>query len=219
MLGLRLERGAGAGPLTILALGAHSDDIEIGCGGTLLRLAESHPDATVWWIVLSGDEARAAEARGSAHDFLRGFATTHVSVEGFRNGFFPYDGAEVKAFFEQLKGRVDPDVIFTHQRSDLHQDHRVTCELTWNTFRDHLILEYEIPKYDGDFGTPNAFFHLSEEIARRKVDLLMEHFGTQRSKRWFTDDLFLACLRLRGMESNAPARVAEAFYCRKAVVT
>ena len=193
MLGLRLDRGARAGPLTILALGAHSDDIEIGCGGTLLRLAESHPDATVWWIVLSGDEARAAEARASARaTSCAASRRRDVSVEDFRNGFFPYDGAEVKEFFEELKGRVAPDVIFTHQRSDLHQDHRVTCELTWNTFRDHLILEYEIPKYDGDFGRPTRSSTSSEEIASRKVDLLMEHFATQRSKRWFTEDLFLA---------------------------
>ncbi|HZR91926.1 MAG TPA: PIG-L deacetylase family protein [Gaiellaceae bacterium] len=203
---------------TVLAIGCHADDIEIGCGGTILRLAELHPEAHVRWVVLSGDGGRAGEARRSAEDFLAGFASSEIVVEGFRDGFFPYEGGKVKEFFERLKGDVSPDLILTHQRADLHQDHRLVCELTWNTFRDHLIFEYEVPKYDGDFGSPNVFVHLSEAIAARKVELILSHFESQLDRRWFTDDLFHALLRLRGMESNAPERRAEAFYCRKLVI-
>ncbi len=127
-------------------------------------------------------------------------------------------GAEVKDYFERLKGELSPDVVFTHQRADLHQDHRLVSELTWNTFRNHLVLEYEIPKYDGDIGSPNVFVPLSESVSARKIDALLEHFASQRDKRWFTRDLFEASLRLRGMESNSPSGHAEAFYCRKLVL-
>src|SRR5262249_53236814 len=202
----------------ILALGAHADDIEIGCGGTILRLAEIAPGAHVHWIVLSGDTDRAREARASAADFLSGFASSQVVVESFRDGFFPYSGGEVKDYFEALKAELSPDLILTHQRQDLHQDHRLTCELTWNTFRDHLILEYEVPKYDGDFGSPNLFVHLSEKLADRKVQTILGHFSSQHERQWFTEDLFLAALRLRGMESNSPSQRAEGFYCRKLVL-
>jgi LmbE family N-acetylglucosaminyl deacetylase len=203
---------------TVLAIGAHADDIEIGCGGTLLRLAETNPDADIHWVVLSADGPRADEARLSAAEFAAGFARASIEVQGFRDGFFPYDGGEIKEWFEALKGRVSPDVVFAHQRADLHQDHRLVSELTWNTFRNHLIFEYEIPKYDGDFGTPNVFVHLSEAIARRKVEVIQSHFVTQHGKRWFTDDLFMASMRLRGMESNSPSGRAEAFYCRKLII-
>ena len=213
-----LSLDAGRRLASVLAIGAHADDIEIGCGGTLLRLAETHPDVRVHWVVLSGDGDRTHEARRSAEDFARGFASAEIVVEDFRDGFFPYGGGDVKEFFEKLKEKTSPDVIFTHQRADLHQDHRVVSELTWNTFRDHLIMEYEIPKYDGDMGAPNVFVHLSKSTAARKVELLLAHFQTQLDKRWFTDDLFLSLLRLRGMESNAPERRAEAFYCRKLVI-
>jgi LmbE family N-acetylglucosaminyl deacetylase len=202
----------------ILAIGAHADDLEIGCGGTILRLSESHPDAQVVWVVLSGDGHRADEARRSADDFLGGFASAQVIVKDFRDGFMPYDGGAVKAFFEELKGTVSPDVIFTHNGSDRHQDHRLVCELTWNTFRDHLILEYEIPKYDGDLGSPNVFVELSEAIAERKTRAVRDHFASQHTKRWFTDDLFLGLLRLRGMECQSRTGRAEAFYCRKIVL-
>jgi LmbE family N-acetylglucosaminyl deacetylase len=218
MLSLRLDEAVQNGHLTILALGAHADDIEIGCGGTIMRLAELAPAANVHWVVLSGSAERAQEARASAADFLGGFASSRVVLETFRDGFFPYSGGEVKEFFEGLKAELSPDLILTHHRGDLHQDHRLVCELTWNTFRDHLILEYEVPKYDGDFGSPNFFVHLSEEIAAQKVGAILRHFSTQHDRRWFTEDLFLASLRLRGMESNAPSQRAEAFYCRKLVL-
>jgi len=218
MLSLRLDEAAQDGQLTILALGAHADDIEIGCGGTILRLAEIAPSAHVYWVVLSGSAERAREARASAADFLGAFASSRVIIETFRDGFFPYTGADVKDFFEALKTELSPDLILTHHRADLHQDHRLVCELTWNTFRDHLILEYEVPKYDGDFGSPNFFVHLSEEVATRKVQAILEHFSTQHDRQWFTEDLFLASLCLRGMESNAPSQRAEAFYCRKLVL-
>ncbi len=218
MIAVRLGDPKLSAKPTILAIGAHSDDIEIGCGGTLLRLAELYPKADVVWVVLSGDGDRGDEARRSAEDFLAGYASSRVVVKGFRDGFFPYTGVAVKEYFEELKADVSPDLIFTHQRADLHQDHRLVSELTWNTFRDHLILEYEVPKYDGDIGAPNAFVHLTEEIAARKVGLILAHFASQLDRRWFTEDLFLSTMRLRGMESNAPTRQAEAFYCRKLVI-
>ena len=202
---------------SVLAIGCHSDDIEIGCGGTLLRLMEEHPGLSVTWVVLCAKGERAVEAGGSAGDFLVRAGAREIVLAEFRDGFLPYVGGEVKDFFESLKARLAPDLILTHQRSDLHQDHRLACELTWNTWRDHLVLEYEIPKYDGDMGRPNVYVTLEERIVRRKVDLLLAHFATQRSKRWFTDDLFLSLMRLRGMESNSPSRYAEAFYGRKAV--
>ncbi len=207
-----------AAPLQILAIGAHSDDIEIGCGGSLLRLIEEHPGCAVRWVVLSGGEERAHEARASATDLLAGVANPEIVSGTFKDGFFPYQGAEVKAFFEGLKTGFNPDIIFTHRRDDAHQDHRVVAELTWNTFRDHLILEYEIPKYEGDLGAPNIFISLSEANCRRKVQALLRHFPTQRTKHWFTADLFLGLLRLRGMEANSPTAYAEGFYCRKAVL-
>jgi LmbE family N-acetylglucosaminyl deacetylase len=217
MLPLSLDVGEGARP-SVLVLGSHPDDIEIGCGGTLLRLAELHPEAEVCWVVLSGDPVRVSEARASAEAFLRGAARHRVIVQGFPDGFFPYEGAAVKAFFEELKRDVAPDVIFTHYRSDLHQDHRLVCDLTWNTFRDHLILEYEVPKYDGDFGVPNLFVPLPEPTVESKLTHLMEHFPSQHARPWFTRDLFTATMRVRGMECASPTRFAEAFYSRKAVL-
>jgi len=168
--------------------------------------------------VLAANGVRADEARRSVAEFASGYASVRVFVESFRDGFLPYDGGDVKQFFEQLKAEVSPDVIFTHQRSDLHQDHRIVSELTWNTFRDHFILEYEIPKYDGDLSAPNVFVNLPAPIAERKVDLLLSHFDSQRNKSWFTADLFQGLMRLRGMESNSPSGHAEAFYCRKVVI-
>jgi LmbE family N-acetylglucosaminyl deacetylase len=213
-----LLRGAADARLRLLAIGAHSDDIEIGCGGTILKLVEQGALAEICWVVLTGDAQRAAEASRSAHALLGDVPGKRVILKDFREGHFPYDGAEVKAFFEELKDELSPDVILTHQRFDLHQDHRVTCELTWNTFRDHLILEYEIPKYDGDIGVPNLFVSLDEALCRAKIDHLMTHFQSQSSKRWFTEDLFSALLRLRGMECSSPGSYAEAFYCRKAML-
>ena len=204
-----LNLDLGASRLRVLAIGSHADDIEIGCGGTLLRLARELEALELHWVVLSADGERADEARAGAGAF-----GAEAEVLGFRDAFFRY-GSEVKEFFEELKGRFDPDLLLTHHDADRHQDHRLVAELTWNTFRDHLILEYEIPKYDGDLGSPNIFFHLSEDIARRKVELLLDAFPSQREKRWFTEDLFLGLMRVRGMESNSPSGYAEGFYARK----
>jgi LmbE family N-acetylglucosaminyl deacetylase len=178
----------------------------------------SIPDVEVDWLVLAAPGRRGAEARASADAFLDGAAKARVEVHGFRDGFLPYLGGEVKDVFEELKSRVDPQVIFTHAGYDFHQDHRLACELTWNTFRNHLILEYEVPKYDGDMGQPNLYVAIDDEIRRRKVEHLTQYFETQASKHWFTEELFTGLLRLRGMECNSPTAYAEAFYSRKAVL-
>lgn len=204
--------------LQVLCLGAHSDDIEIGCGGTILRLLDVNPHARVDWIVFGAAGKRASEAEASAAEFLSSAREKRILVKGFRDGFFPYIGADIKEFFEQLKQQVKPDIIFTHNRHDLHQDHRLLAELTWNTFRDHTILEYEIPKYDGDFGRPNLFVHLDASICRDKIDMLKRHFVSQAGKHWFDEELFMALLRIRGMESHAPDDYAEAFYSSKLVL-
>jgi LmbE family N-acetylglucosaminyl deacetylase len=207
-----------ASPARVLAIGAHPDDIEIGCAGTILKLIEQGAVSEVHWVVLSGDGERAEEARGSARALLDEVPRSEVVVCDFPDGFFPYEGQRIKDFFERLKLELSPDVVLTHQRADLHQDHRLCCELVWNSFRDHLILEYEVPKFDGDMSAPNAFVPLSEGLSRRKIDHLMSHFGSQHSKRWFREDLFSSLLRLRGMECNSPSSYAEAFFCRKAVL-
>jgi LmbE family N-acetylglucosaminyl deacetylase len=200
---------------SVLALGSHSDDIEIGCGATLLALSRARPEVEITWVVLGAEGEREREARASAEAFMGAATSSEVVVHGFRDGFFPYIGGEVKDVFEELKSRLDPDVILTHARHDLHQDHRLVCELTWNTWRDHLILEYEIPKYDGDLGTPNVFVPVSEEIAQEKVKLVLEAFKSQTEKHWFDEELFLGLMRVRGMEGRAPSGYAEAFTCRK----
>lgn len=204
-------------PLNILCLGAHSDDIEIGCGGTILKLLSCNPAFRVRWVVLSAREARETEARVSAERFLAGASQKDIVVKTFRDGFFPYIGNEIKQFFEELKQQVYPDLIFTHFRHDLHQDHRLVSELTWNTFRDHLILEYEVIKYDGDLSAPNVFVQLSNEHATRKVNYILDIFKTQSGRNWFTEDAFMSIMRIRGLESNAPEKLAEGFYCRKLV--
>jgi LmbE family N-acetylglucosaminyl deacetylase len=200
---------------SVLALGSHSDDIEIGCGGTLLALSRARPEVEITWVVLGAEGEREREARASAEAFMAAATRSEVVVHGFRDGFFPYIGGEVKDVFEELKSRLDPDVILTHARHDLHQDHRLVCELTWNTWRDHLILEYEIPKYDGDLGTPNVFVPVSEEIAREKVKVVLDAFKSQTEKHWFDEQLFLGLMRVRGMEGRSPSGYAEAFTCRK----
>lgn len=217
MLTLDFDQDSEA-PLQILCLGAHSDDIEIGCGGTMMRLAAARPNAVFHWIVFSAGPERDREACQSASLFLAEARNKNIVIRDFRTSYFPYSGMEIKEYFEEIKAGVSPDVIFTHCRHDLHQDHRVLNELAWNTFRDHLILEYEICKYDGDLGSPNVFVHLSEEICRQKVQYLLQCFKSQRTKAWFTEDTFLSILRLRGLESNSPSRYAEAFYCRKMVI-
>jgi LmbE family N-acetylglucosaminyl deacetylase len=201
--------------LSVLCLGAHSDDIEIGAGATLLGMLERGIRLEVFWIVLSGAAERETEARASAADFLSAATSAQVEVKSFRDGFFPEQGGAIKSWFERFKRYVNPDVIFTHRRDDAHQDHSLVCRLTWNTFRDHCILEYEIPKWDGDLGRPNLYVPISESALRRKVDLLTSHFGSQRSKQWFDAETFRSLARLRGMECRAQERYAEAFFARK----
>jgi LmbE family N-acetylglucosaminyl deacetylase len=203
--------------LQILCLGAHSDDIEIGCGGTILMLAEQYPDAAFHWIVFSAESIRETEAERSAAGFVTPPRLRTRLFKKFRDGFMPFVGAEVKEVFESLKS-TSPDLIFTHSRKDAHQDHRLLAELTWNTFRDHFILEYEIPKYDGDIGQPNVFVPLDLDTCDRKVSRIMDGFPSQHPKRWFQKETFLSLMRLRGMECNSPTGYAEAFYLRKLVL-
>src|SRR5690606_6835454 len=204
--------------LSVLCLGAHSDDIEIGAGGTILEWIASGLRLEVHWCVLSAIGARAEEAAASADAFLAGAASRRIELGRFKDGFFPYQGSEIKAWLERLRTEIDPDVIFTHRRNDAHQDHREVCRLTWNLFRDHLILEYEIPKWDGDLDQPNVYMPLSSATLERKIVLLHTHFGSQRSKDWFDAETFTGLARLRGMESRASERYAEAFVLRKAVL-
>ncbi len=217
MLPMSFGQGDGA-PLTVLCLGAHPDDIEIGCAGTVLTLLRDHPSVRVHWHVMSGAGPRAGEARRSAARLLRGALSREIAVESFRDGFLPYEGGAVKEVFERLKP-IEPDLIFTPCRQDLHQDHRLVCELTWNTFREHTILEYEIPKYDGDLAQPNVFVPLTEHIRRRKISLLLSAFPSQAGKSWYTPATFNAIMRLRGVECAAPEGYAEAFYGRKVLMT
>ncbi len=203
---------------SVLCLGAHADDIEIGCGGTLLALMEVRPELEITWVVLGAQGTRAEEARKSAERFLGGEAAGRVTVKGFRDSYFPYLGGELKEFVEEVRDTCSPDLIFTHHRHDLHQDHRLLAELTWCAFRDHLILEYEIAKYDGDLGHPNCYVSLTESFCRRKIDLIVEGFPSQHDKRWFTEDTYWALLRLRGVECHSPTRFAEAFHAPKLVL-
>jgi len=217
MIPLKLNSSS-AKALTVLCLGSHSDDIEIGCGGTVLRLAEQYPESVFHWVVFSADGVRQAEAQRAATMFA---GATHLKgplLKAFPDGFMPFVGAEVKAVFEELKQAVSPDLIFTHYRKDAHQDHRLIAELTWNTFRNHLILEYEIPKYDGDLGQPGVFFPLPAEVCQKKVHYLLDAFQSQRGKAWFQEETFFSLMRLRGMECNSLSGYAEAFYCRKLVI-
>lgn len=202
----------------ILCLGAHSDDIEIGCGGTVLRLGREYANLELYWVVFTADGEREQEAVRSAHLFLSAVQQKTVVVNQFKNGFFPYQGEEIKEYFERLKSAFSPDLIFTHYRHDLHQDHRLISELTWNTYRDHWILEYEIPKYDGDLGSPNLFVSLDETICRQKVPYILKSFKSQQDKHWFEEDTFWALLRIRGVEAGAEGKYAEGFHCRKAVL-
>jgi LmbE family N-acetylglucosaminyl deacetylase len=204
-------------PLRILCLGAHSDDIEIGCGGTILELAQRHPNSEFHWAVFNAIGVREVEARRAAAMF----AATRLRgplLNTFSDGLMPFEGADVKAVFENDLKQLSPDIIFTHNGNDAHQDHRLISQLTWNTFRDHLILEYEIPKYDGDLGRPSVFMPLEKEVCEKKVEYLMDAFQSQLTKRWFQPDTFFSLMRLRGMECVASSGYAEAFYCRKLVI-
>jgi LmbE family N-acetylglucosaminyl deacetylase len=194
-------------PLGILCLGAHSDDIEIGCGGTILQLADSNREFEVRF--------RAQEARKSAEYWLSGMNRKEIRLHDFRDGFFPDEWSRIKDVFEEIKGAFEPDLILTHRSGDMHQDHRIICELTWNTFRNHSILEYEIPKYDGDLNTPSVYLPVSAEAAQRKAGALLNYFSSQSNKHWFCEELFLGLMRLRGMECCAPSGYAEGFHSRK----
>lgn len=202
-------------PRTVLAIGAHSDDLEIGCGGSLLSLARGNPAVRVHWVVLAAGGTRGEEAERSAEAFLASVSDRTIEVHDFRDGYLPYQGAAVKDVFESLKVRIEPDLVLAHTGDDFHQDHRLVCELTWNTFRDHLVLEYEIPKYDGDVGRPNTYVALTDAIVDEKLSLLEAHFETQRGKDWFDPEVFRGLMRLRGMECRAPSGYAEAFVARK----
>jgi LmbE family N-acetylglucosaminyl deacetylase len=202
----------------ILCLGAHADDIEIGCGGTLLRLLADYPGLHIYWVVLSANMLRAEEARRSAQLYFQNAAEHQFEIKTFRDSFFPYNGGEIKDFFHSLGRQFSPDLVLTHRRDDLHQDHRLVSDLTWNTFRNQLILEYEIPKYDGDLGRPNVFVTIDEPTCQRKIDGLLQGFPSQREKPWFTRDTFLSLMRIRGVECNSPSGLAEGLYCRKGVI-
>jgi LmbE family N-acetylglucosaminyl deacetylase len=204
--------------LRVLCIGAHSDDIEIGCGGLILSLLRRYKSVDVDWLVFSAPPGRDKEAKRSAAMFLKGAANVRLQLMAFRDGFFPFDGADIKAEFEKLKRYPAPDLVLTHYREDRHQDHRVLSDLTWNTFRDHCVLEYEIPKFDGDLGIPNCFVPLAKPVCDRKVRYLEAAFGSQRDKHWFSGETFRGVMRMRGMECRAPSGYAEAFYGRKLTV-
>lgn len=218
MLSWLLSRPAGR-PLRLLCLGAHSDDIEIGCGGTVLTLLRRHERVAVRWVVFAAHDVRAREAQMSATAFLEGASERAIDIRQYRDGYFPFVGAQIKDDFEAIKLDYTPDLVLTHSRDDRHQDHRLIAELTWNTFRNHMILEYEIPKYDGDLGQPNFFVPLEPAECSEKMRIILDCFPSQRSRHWFDEETFRALMRLRGMEANAPSKYAEAFYCRKMVMS
>ena len=206
------------GVRTVLCIGSHADDIEIGCGGTIMKLLAANPSIKVHWVVLSADGPRVGEAARGARLVLRDARDADVVVKEFSDSQFPFEGARIRAYFEELGRTTAPDLVLTHRREDMHQDHRLVAELTWCIFRDHLILEYEIPKYEGDLGQPNLFVPLDEATCRRKVEALVNSFETQRPKPWFSPETFWSLLRIRGVECNSPTQFAEALYCRKLTV-
>ncbi len=203
--------------LKVLCLGAHCDDIEIGCGGTILRLTNEFKVQSLKWVVFTSSGERGSEAAKSAEHFVQKCKDKEIIIKKFRDGFLPYQAEQVKALFEDLKP-FNPDIIFTHYRHDLHQDHRTVCDLTWNTFRDNLIFEYEIPKYDGDLGAPNYFVTLEKKIAEKKVKVIMDCFKSQIGKQWFDEETFFSLMRIRGIESASPTKYAEGFHIRKSVM-
>ncbi len=210
MASLRLE-----GVKKVLCLGAHSDDIEIGCGATILRLIQEQPDLEIYWLVFSARGVRAREAKASASEFLHGVRARRIRTMTYRESYFPDEWSGIKDTFEQVKRSFQPDLVLTQYRNDRHQDHRVLSDLAWNTFRNHLVLEYEIPKYDGDLGLPNLYVPVPRELCERKIAVLLRHFQSQTNRHWFTEDTFWALLRLRGIECASSSGFAEAFYGRK----
>jgi len=219
MLPLAIPAAAGRKHLNILCLGAHCDDVDIGCGGALLALLERQRSADVTWMVFSAHGERERELRRSGRRFLRKARASRILTRGYRDGFMPAQFTAIKEDFESLKTLPAPDVIFTHRRDDRHQDHRLIAELTWNTFRSHLILEYEVAKYEGDLTTPSAYIGLTAALVERKIRILLECYRTQRSKRWFTAETFRGLMRLRGIESGAESGWAEGFHASKLLLT
>lgn len=215
MLQLLLGKPSARNPLEILCLGAHCDDIEIGCGGALLALLKTYPGSSVTWAIFSGTPERVREARASARRFLRQARESRVVFRGHRDGYFPGEFSALKDEFEALKGLPRPDLVFTHHRADLHQDHRLVGELTWNTFRSHLVLEYEIPKYEGGLVTPSAYVALDEAQVERKISALLGSYRSQRDKHWFTAETFRGLMRIRGIESGSGTGWAEGFHASK----
>ncbi len=211
----KVEHGV---PLRLLCIGAHSDDIEIGCGAAIMAWLDTLPAVEVTWVVLNGVAERKQEARRSADALLRRAKRARLVFGTFRDGFLPAQYLKAKTFFEKLKQGHSPDIVLTHFLNDRHQDHRITAELTWNTWRNHLVFEYEIPKYEGDLAQPNAYIPVSEAIAHRKVAHLERYFSTQRTKGWFAADNFLALMRVRGLECRSPSGYAEAFHARKFIL-
>jgi len=202
-------------PFRILTLGAHCDDIAIGCGGALLHLVETNPDAEVWWVVFASTDVRLQEEADAAERFLERVGKKQIIIKQWQDGHLPYYASEIKNYFEGMKHLFSPDIIFTHFRHDGHQDHRIISELTLNTYRNHLVLEYEIPKYDGDFGSPNLYMPLTDLECRTKVETVMNCYASQREKHWFAADVFLGLARIRGMEAGGTTNYAEGFYSRK----
>lgn len=215
---LRLDLGINGRALRLLCLGAHSDDLEIGCGGTVLEWLSAYPRVEVTWVVMSASGERAEEARRSASALLKGANRKQIVLHELADGHFPAHFGEAKKVFEDLKAAEKPDVIFSHRLEDRHQDHRLVAELTWQTWRSHLILEYEVPKYEGDLGQPNLFVPVSARVGKRKVEHLMRHFGSQRSRSWFAPPTFFGLMHVRGVECRAPSGFAEAHHLRKAVL-
>lgn len=211
---LQLDFDAAKAP-TVLCLGAHADDLEIGAGATLVSLARLYPQANLIWAVLSADEIRGEEARASANHCLSSVESAVIQVQNFKDGHFPAQLPEIKKYFESLKEQWNPDLIFTHFREDLHQDHRAVAEVTWQTFRNHTILEYEIPKFDGDLKQPNVYCPVRESLRHEKLDIIERYFQSQSGRSWFTRDTFSALMRIRGIECNSPSGYAEAFHARK----
>jgi LmbE family N-acetylglucosaminyl deacetylase len=207
------ETSVGTG-LRIQCLGAHCDDIEIGCGGRLLKLIRQDKVAEIHWVVFCSTPERKKEAEKSAALFLEHTEHT-VTFHNYKDGYTPVQWSDIKDRFEELKSDINPDLIFTHTRGDRHQDHLTIHNLTWNTFRNHLILEYEIPKYDGDLGQPNFFVALDKKVVNRKIGFIKSAFKSQVEKQWFDDELFKGLMRIRGVESVSKTGFSEAFYARK----
>ena len=217
---LALSIGDATGPLHLLCIGAHADDLEIGAGGTVLTLLERHPGSRVTWAVFAGSGNRVSEAKASAEELLTTAGSFDVHTLGLRDGFLPYQGAAAKEAIERLREGLpnEPDVILTHALHDRHQDHRTLAELTWNTWRDHLVLAYEVPKYEGDLVPPNAYVPLEAGNVERKLDHLRRHFASQWGRDWYDEDTFRGLMRVRGLECRSPSRFAEAFHARKLVL-